>query len=91
MGSHNRRDFLQASAATAAAITLGPLTREVRAETTAPNVTAAPGAKEIEEKVLRARPVPLTDIRVTGGPAKLAQDADAKYLIELEPDRMMAY
>jgi DUF1680 family protein len=30
-------------------------------------------------------------VRVLGGPLKLAQDADAKYLLELEPDRMMAF
>src|SRR5215831_15665290 len=91
--SQNRRDFLQSSAAAAAALTLGPLTHESRAETIAPNTsgTAGPGAKEMEDKLLRARPVPLTDVRVTGGPAKLAQDADAKYLLSLEPDRMMAY
>jgi DUF1680 family protein len=94
MALQNRRDFLQASAATAAAITLGPLAHEARAEVAALDTaksTGGPGAREIEDKLLRARPVPLTDVRVTGGPAKLAQDADAKYLLELEPDRMMAY
>src|SRR5262245_42413932 len=35
-----------------------------------------------------ARPLPLTAVRLTGGPLKLAQVADAKYLLELEPDRM---
>jgi DUF1680 family protein len=37
-----------------------------------------------------ARPLPLTDVRLTGGPLKQAQDVTAKYLLELEPDRMMA-
>lgn len=37
-----------------------------------------------------ARPIPLSKIRLTGGPLKTAQDLDAKYLLELEPDRMMA-
>ena len=93
MGPHNRREFLQSSAAAAAALTLGPLTHESRAETIAPNTSgvSGPGAREIEEKLLRARPVPLTDVRVTGGPAKLAQEADAKYLLSLDPDRMMAF
>ena len=93
MGPQNRRDFLQTSAAAAAALTLGPLTHESRAETIAPNSSesSGPGAKEIEDRLLRARPVPLTDVRVTGGPAKLAQDADAKYLLSLDPDRMLAF
>src|SRR5215475_3679009 len=38
-----------------------------------------------------ARPLPLSAVRVTGGPLKHAQDLDAAYLLQLEPDRMMAY
>jgi DUF1680 family protein len=38
-----------------------------------------------------ARPLPLSDVRLTGGPLKHAQDLDAEYLLRLEPDRMMAY
>jgi DUF1680 family protein len=38
-----------------------------------------------------ARPLPLTDVRVTGGPLKHAQDLNGDYLLKLEPDRMMAY
>jgi DUF1680 family protein len=30
-------------------------------------------------------------VRLTGGPLKNAQELDAKYLLELEPDRMLAY
>jgi len=41
--------------------------------------------------MVRARLVPLSNIRLLGGPLKTAQDADAKYLLELEPDRMMAF
>ncbi len=37
-----------------------------------------------------ARPLPLSAVRLTGGPLKHAQELDAKYLLELEPDRMMA-
>ena len=37
-----------------------------------------------------ARPLPLSAVRLTGGPLKNAQDLDAKYLLALEPDRMMA-
>jgi DUF1680 family protein len=38
-----------------------------------------------------AHPLPLSEVRLTGGPLKQAQQLDAKYLLELEPDRMMAY
>ena len=40
---------------------------------------------------MRARPVHLSKVRVTGGPLKTAQDVTAKYLLELDPDRMMAF
>ena len=38
-----------------------------------------------------ATPLPLTDVRLTGGPLKNAQDLDAKYLLDLKPDRMLAF
>ena len=38
-----------------------------------------------------ARPLPLSAVRITGGPLKHAQDLDRAYLLKLEPDRMMAY
>ncbi|MBN1973334.1 MAG: glycoside hydrolase family 127 protein [Sedimentisphaerales bacterium] len=60
------------------------LNLQVFAEATNPTVKAA------EEKLQRARPLDLTKIRLTGGPLKAAQDADIKYLLELEPDRMLA-
>jgi hypothetical protein len=44
-----------------------------------------------EQKILKVRPLPLNSVRLTGGPLKVAQDLDAKYLLELEPDRMLAY
>ncbi len=37
------------------------------------------------------RPLPLTAVRLTGGPLKHAQDLDAAYLLSLEPDRMLAF
>ncbi|HYW79259.1 MAG TPA: beta-L-arabinofuranosidase domain-containing protein, partial [Thermoguttaceae bacterium] len=40
---------------------------------------------------LAARPLPLSAVRLTGGPLYHAQQLDAKYLLELEPDRMLAY
>ncbi len=38
-----------------------------------------------------ARPLPLSAVRLTGGPLKRAQELDAEYLLKLEPDRMLAY
>jgi uncharacterized protein len=38
-----------------------------------------------------ARPLPLSAVRLTGGPLKHAQDLDREYLLKLEPDRMLAY
>src|SRR5262245_33570446 len=38
-----------------------------------------------------ARPLPLSEVRLTGGPLKHAQDLNAEYLLKLEPDRMLAY
>ena len=39
----------------------------------------------------KARPIPLRDVRLTGGPLKQAQDRNAAYLLSLSPDRMMAF
>ena len=36
-----------------------------------------------------ARPLPLSAVRLTGGPLKHAQDLDGEYLLKLEPDRML--
>src|SRR6478672_862834 len=38
-----------------------------------------------------ARPLPLSAVRLSGGPLKRAQDLDANYLLKLEPDRMLSY
>ena len=40
---------------------------------------------------IKAVPLPLNSVRLTGGPLKRAQDLDAQYLLELQPDRMLAY
>jgi uncharacterized protein len=52
----------------------------------------APNAAQAsEDRILKVRPLPLHSVRLTGGPLKNAQERDAKYLLELEPDRMLAY
>ncbi|HEU5402855.1 MAG TPA: beta-L-arabinofuranosidase domain-containing protein, partial [Terriglobales bacterium] len=40
---------------------------------------------------IKAEPLPLSSVRLTGGPLKHAQDLDAEYLLELQPDRMLAF
>ena len=59
------------------------------AEAAAPS--ASPLSKTPKDRILTARPLPLDGVRLLGGPLKQAQDADIKYLLELEPDRMLAY
>ncbi len=39
----------------------------------------------------KARPLPLNDVRLTGGPLKTAQDQNGRYLLSLSPDRMIAF
>jgi DUF1680 family protein len=52
---------------------------------------ACPEAHSEGKLALKARPLPLDKVRVLGGPLKNAQDLDAKYLLELEPNRMLAF
>ncbi|MFW6107025.1 MAG: beta-L-arabinofuranosidase domain-containing protein, partial [bacterium] len=40
---------------------------------------------------MAAQPIPLSDVRLTGGPLKHAQDLDAEHLLRLESDRMLAF
>lgn len=55
-------------------------------------ITSAAEAQPIKNAIPDlARPLPLSSVRVTGGPLKRAQDLNAEYLLKLEPDRMMAY
>jgi len=86
--STTRRDFLQRSAAAASAATLGPIASTT--ESLGSLETASP-ASTIDTSRIRARPVPSSRVRVLGGPLKRAQDLTAKYLLDLEPDRMLAY
>src|SRR5499427_6086021 len=48
-------------------------------------------AAEQGNKTIKLHPLPLNHVRLTGGPLKAGQDADAKYLLELQPDRMLAF
>jgi len=52
----------------------------------------APNAARVSEaKIIKVKPLPLSSVRLLGGPLKTAQDQDAKYLLQLAPDRMLAY
>ena len=48
-------------------------------------------ARESEKAIVKAVPLSLDSVRLTGGPLKRAQEVDAQYLLDLQPDRMMAY
>jgi DUF1680 family protein len=50
------------------------------------HAAAAPGRVQ-----LKAVPLPLSSVRLTGGPLKKAQDLDAQYLLDLQPERMLAF
>lgn len=55
-------------------------------------VVSTSSAQQIKNAIpAAARPLPLSAVRLTGGPLKHAQDLDAEYLLKLEPDRMLAY
>jgi len=94
----SRRDFVAHAAGTAASLALSPLldghvaamSRDTVAAT--PSTPAEPDtpARQHEERITRAHPVPLERVRVTGGPLKQAQDLTAAYLLALDPDRMLA-
>src|SRR5215468_8793637 len=83
--STTRRRFLGISASTLASATIGAQLEQTSTAAQSSAVSA------VEQTVLRALPVPTSKVRLLGGPLKLAQDADARYLLELEPDRMMAF
>ena len=83
---HTRRSFLKISTATAVGGLIEPSPALHAFATEKPE-----DVRGFETKMMRARPVPLTKVRVTGGPLKRAQDVTAKYLLELEPDRMLAF
>lgn len=48
------------------------------------------GVGTVAENNLKAYPLPLDKVRLKGGPLKQAQDVTAEYLLQLEPDRMLA-
>src|ERR1700679_2415058 len=53
--------------------------------------SCAHAATDRQKVQLKAVPLPLSAVRLTGGPLKKAQDLDAQYLLDLQPDRMLAF
>ncbi|HTE43823.1 MAG TPA: beta-L-arabinofuranosidase domain-containing protein [Gemmatimonadaceae bacterium] len=86
-----RRDFVQRSASAAALAGLGAASIAVPAAYAETTGARNGRARAIDAKFIRAHPLTLDRVRLTGGPLKRAQDVTAKYLLALEPDRMMAY
>ena len=76
--------MLQRSVILALLFTCLPLATDVLGQSTNPALAS-------EAKIITVRPLPLEDVRLTGGPLKHAQELDAEYLLELQPDRMLAY
>jgi len=85
MTSTDRRNFLQASAVTVASVALQPSVPLGKAPPRPSTIALGAGDRVV------AHPVPLQKVRITGGPLQRAQQADIKYLLELEPDRMLAF
>ena len=55
-------------------------------------VAALEAAQPVRQAIpYAARPLPLSAVRLTGGPLKHAQGLDREYLLKLEPDRMLSY
>ena len=89
-----RRRILQILGTAAAATTLEARVRD-RSALAAP--TAAPGAPApvaappvaLHPVALGAQPFSLTAVRLLDGPFKDAQERDGKYLLSLDPDRML--
>ena len=48
-------------------------------------------AQTIRDELVKAQPLPLHAVRLLPGPLKTAQDLDADYLLDLQPDRMLAF
>ena len=91
--SSSRRDFVQLSATAAASLALGPAhlgaTSPVRSKDRF--LVDDPSVRAFEARLLRARPLALDKVRLTGGPLLHAQELTARYLLSLDPDRMMAF
>jgi DUF1680 family protein len=78
----NRLEFLRTSALAGTGVALGLGFDSPTEAAVKPLENAVP---------FTARPLPLTAVRLTGGPLRHAQELDREYLLSLEPDRMLAH
>ena len=85
----SRRNVLKLGLGAGAVSLLDSITTGVASAETNSQVSTV--LRTPRHQILAARPLPLNGVRLLGGPLKQAQDADIKYLLELEPDRMLAY
>src|ERR1051325_9015423 len=76
-----------ASVCVCSVVTVGAAGMQQKARTTASSLLHPLKPKVAELAV----PLPLSAVRLTGGPLKHAQELDADYLLKLEPDRMLAF
>lgn len=81
-----RRELLKSAGAAAAAAALGAAFPEAAAARPAP---PAQGGRVGQAVTPRAAPFDLADVRLLGGPFRRAQELDARYLLRLEPDRLL--
>src|SRR2546422_6536293 len=77
----SRRSAIKIGLGAGALPLLGHSPLVAEAETAAPRARAA--------AVVKARPLPLSAVRLLAGPLKQAQELDARYLLQLGPDRML--
>jgi hypothetical protein len=87
----SRREVLLSMTAGAVAITVGGALSRAGAQTTQPIAALAPtaGDSALHPVTPTVQAFPLADVRVLDGPFLDAQQRDAKYLLSLEPDRML--
>ena len=77
----SRRQFIHTASVAGVGAALGASLSDTNADA-APIPNAVPYA---------AQPIPLSAVRLTGGPLHHAQEMNAQYLLTLEPDGMMAH
>jgi DUF1680 family protein len=90
--SLTRRHLLKTLGATALAATVGGVLSETLASVAASFGAhlSSTNARWTNDLVnLRARPFSLADVRLLDGPFRRAQELDGRYLLRLEPDRLL--
>src|SRR3954451_18504812 len=87
-GARTRSVMVNASRFVVLAVVTSVTTAAAVQQRASRSAVLEPAERKIAES---ARPLPLDAVRLTGGPLKHAQELDAKYLLTLEPDRMLSF